>query len=141
MINDSIEADTYREYVIEDYEVKDGGSHYSNVQLTLSSVNQTEIYFVEIEPVRIGNNRRLRVFNGSGSGTYCDFCGPVMIAADPPAEGMVFDKWIGNTEPQYFEEMDKWISSTGYIEDIYSPTTFVTILDYTTAVTATYKKK
>ena len=64
-----------------------------------------------------------------------------MITANPPAEGMVFDKWIGNTEPQYFEGIDKWISNTGYIEDIYSSTTFVTKLDFYTAVKATYKKK
>ena len=54
---------------------------------------------------------------------------------------MIFDKWIGNTEPQYFEGIDKWITNTGYIEDIYSSTTFVTKLDYITSVKATYKKK
>jgi hypothetical protein len=140
-INDPVETDTYKEYVFEEYEVKDGGSHYSVVQLTLSSVNQTEIYFIEIEPVRLGGTRRLKVSNGSGSGAYREFCAPVVITANPPAEGMVFDKWIGNTEPQYFEGIDKWISSTGYIEDIYSPTTFVTTLDYITAVTASYRKK
>ena len=127
--------------MFENFEVKDGGSHYAEAHLTLSSVNQTEIYFVEIEPVRIGGTRRLKVSNGSGSGAYREFCGPVVITANPPAEGMVFDKWIGNTEPQYFEEIDKWISNTGYIEDIYSSTTFVTKLDYYTAVKATYKKK
>jgi len=120
--------------VFEDFEVKGG-------QLTLSSVNQTEIYFIEIELVKIGGTRRLVVTNGSGSGTYYDFCGPIMIKADPPAKGMVFDKWIGFTEPKYFKEVDKWISSTGYIEDIYSSTTFVNILDYNTSVKAIYKKK
>ncbi len=140
-INDSIDTDKYSEYVFENFEVKDGGSIYSDVQLTLSSVNQTKVYFIEIEPVKIGGRRRVKVINGSGSGTYNEFYGPVMITADSPDDGMIFDKWIGNTEPQYFEDIDKWISNTGYIEDIYSPTTFVTKLDYITSVKATYKEK
>ena len=140
-INDSIDTDKYNEYVFENFEVKDGGSIYSDVKLTLSSVNQTKIYFIEIEPMKIGGGRRLKVINGSGSGTYNEFYGRVMITADSPDDGMIFDKWIGNTEPQYFEGIDKWISNTGYIEDIYSLTTFVTKLDYITSVKATYKKK
>ena len=140
-INDSIDTDKYNEYVLGNFEVKDGGSIYSDVQLTLSSVNQTEIYFIEIELVRIGGKRRLKVINGIGSGTYHEFYGPVMITADSPDDGMVFDKWIGNIEPQYFEGINKWISNTGYIEDIYSSTTFVTKLDYITSVKATYRKK
>ena len=140
-INDPIDTDKYDEYVVENFEVKDGGSIYSDVQLTLSSVNQTEIYFIEIEPLRIGGKKRLKVINGIGTGTYSEFYGPVMIIADSPDDGMVFDKWIGNTEPQYFEGIDKWISNTDYIEDIYSSTTFVTKLDYITSVKATYRKK
>ena len=100
-----------------------------------------KIYFIEIELVRIGGKRRLKVINGIGSGTYHEFYGPVMITADSPDDGMVFDKWIGNIEPQYFEGINKWISNTGYIEDIYSSTTFVTKLDYITSVKATYRKK
>ena len=91
--------------------------------------------------MKIGGGKRLKVINGSGSGTYNEFYGRVMITADSPDDGMIFDKWIGNTEPQYFEGIDKWISNTGYIEDIYSLTTFVTKLDYITSVKATYKKK
>ena len=72
---------------------------------------------------------------------YKDLSGPVIITANPPAEGMVFDKWVGNSEPQYFEDIDKWLNNTEYIEDIYSSTTFVSVLDYITTVTATYKKK
>jgi hypothetical protein len=56
-------------------------------------------------------------------------------------KGMVFDRWVGNTEPQYFEGVDQWYHSSEYIGDIYSPTTFVTRLDYVTSVTATYKEK
>ncbi len=56
--------------------------------------------------------------NGSGGGTYHDLSDRVMITANPPAEGMVFDRWIGNSEPQYFEGMDQWKKSTEYIEDI-----------------------
>jgi hypothetical protein len=79
--------------------------------------------------------------NGIGGGTYHDLSDRVMITANPPAEGMVFDRWIGNSEPQYFEGMDQWKRSTEYIEDIYDSTTFVTQLDYVTSVTATYKRK
>ncbi|MDB4808904.1 hypothetical protein OAG85_03135, partial [Verrucomicrobiales bacterium] len=61
--------------------------------------------------------------------------------ANPPAKGMVFDKWIGRSESQYFEGIDQWIRSTGYIEDIYDSTTFVTLLDFITTVRATYKEK
>ena len=117
-INDPIDTDKYDEYVVENFEVKDGGSIYSDVQLTLSSVNQTEIYFIEIAPLRIGGKKRLKVINGIGTGTYSEFYGSVMIIADSPDDGMVFDKWIGNTEPQYFEGINKWISNTNYIEDI-----------------------
>ena len=53
---------------------------------------------------------------------------PIIIVADPPAEGMVFDRWVGNAEPQYFEGVDQWYHSSEYIDDIYSPTTFVTRL-------------
>ena len=94
-----------------------------------------------IELVRMGGNRKLRVTNGSGSGAYNDMGGPILITATPPAEGMVFDKWIGNAEPQYFEKIDLWKSTTEYIEDIYSSTTFVTDLDYVMSVSASYRKK
>ena len=140
-INDPIEKDEYKEYVLDPVEIKDGGSGHSDARLTLSSANQTEIYFIEVEPVKFTGKRRLRVINGRGSGTYHDFSGPVMITADPPDEGRVFDKWIGNAEPQYFEEIDKWNRNTRYIEDIYDSTTFVTILDYITSVRATYREK
>ncbi|MDB4632423.1 hypothetical protein OAG35_00855 [bacterium] len=141
LINEPIVKDTYKEYVIEEFEVKDGGSGLANARLTLSSANQTKIYFMAIELVRMGGNRKLRVTNGSGSGAYNDMGGPILITATPPAEGMVFDKWIGNAEPQYFEKIDQWKRSREYIEDIYSSTTFVTDLDYVTSVSATYRKK
>ena len=141
LINDPIKADTYKEYVIDEFEVKDGGSGLANARLTLSSANQTEIYSIEIELVRLGGNRKLRVTNGKGSGAYNGLNGPVLITANPPAEGMVFDRWLGNAEPQYFERIDLWKSSTEYIEDVYSSTTFVTDLDYVTSVSATYRKK
>jgi len=140
-INEPIKADTYKEHVIEEFEVKDGGSGLSEARLTLSSANQTEIYFIKIELVRMGENRKLRVTNGSGSGAYNDLITPFLITANPPAEGMVFDKWVGNAEPQYFERIDQWKSTTEYLEDIYSSTTFVTDLDYVTSVSATYRKK
>ena len=139
-IHESIGSDEYKEYVLEGVELKDGGTMLSEVRLSLSSVNQTEIYFIEIEAERIGGMRTLRVTNGSGSGRYFEFGRPVMIVADSPGAGMVFDKWIGNSEPQYFERLDQWYRSSEYIDDIYSPTTFVTKLDYVTSVTATYRK-
>lgn len=141
LINDPIKTDTYKEYVFEEFEVKDGGSGLANARLTLSSANQTEIYFIAIELVRMGGNRKLRVTHGSGSGAYNDLSGPVLITANPPAEGMVFDRWVGNAEPQYFERIDQWKRSREYIEDIYSSTTFMTDLDYVTSVSATYRKK
>lgn len=140
-INDPIESDHYKQYVIDSFEVKDGGSGLADARLTLSSANQTEIYFIEIEPVKLTGRRRLRVINGSGSGSYHDVSGPVLIKADPPAEGMIFDRWVGNADPQYFEGIDQWKRSTEYIEDIYSTTTFVTALDYITTVKATYRKE
>ena len=120
---------------------KDGGSGLADARLTLSSANQTEISFIEIEPVKLTGTRRLRVINGSGSGSYHDFSDRVLIKADPPAEGKVFDRWVGNAEPQYFEGIDQWKRSTEYIEDIYSTTTFVTDLDYVTTVKATFRKE
>jgi len=141
LINDPIDTDKYKEYVLENFELKDGGSNFAETQITLSSANQTELYFIEIEQVKAGGTRRLKVINGSGSGAYKDLSGPVIITANPPAEGMVFDKWVGNSEPQYFEDIDKWLNNTEYIEDIYSSTTFVSVLDYITTVTATYEKK
>jgi len=140
-INDPIESDHYKEYTFEVFEVKDGGSGLADARLALSSANQTEIYFIEIEPVKLTGTRRLRVINGRGSGAYHDLSGPVLIKADPPAEGTVFHRWVGNAEPQYFEGIDQWKRSTEYIGDIYSTTTFVTDLDYVTTVKATYRKE
>ena len=140
-INDPVETNHYQVYVLEAFEVKDGGSGLADARLTLSSANQTKIHFIEIEPVKFTGRRRLRVINGSGGGSYHDLRHPVLIKADPPAEGMVFDRWVGNAEPQYFEGIDQWKRSTEYIEDIYSATTFVTDLDYITTVKATYRKK
>lgn len=139
-INDPIQSDHYQIYEFEAFEMKDGGSGLADARLTLSSANQTEIYFLEIEPVKLAGRRRLEVINGSGSGTYPDFRNPVLVQADPPAEGMVFDRWVGSAEPQYFEGIDQWKRSTEYIEDIHSATTFVTDLDYVTKVKATYRK-
>ncbi|MDG2382234.1 MAG: hypothetical protein P8N76_11235 [Pirellulaceae bacterium] len=138
-INDPVETNHYQVYVLEAFEVKDGGSGLADARLTLSSANQTKIHFIEIEPVKFTGRRRLRVINGSGGGSYHDFRHPVLIKADPPAEGMVFDRWVGNGEPQYFEGIDQWKRSPEYIEDIYSTTTFVTDLDYITTVKATYR--
>ncbi|MDB4664984.1 hypothetical protein OAE97_01405 [Verrucomicrobia bacterium] len=140
-IHEQIGVGEYKEYLLEKVELKDGGTVLSDVRLSLSSVNQTEIYFIEIESLRIDGLRTLRVTSGTGSGRYYAFGKPVMIVADPPTEGMVFDRWVGNTEPQYFEGVDQWYHSSEYIGDIYSPTTFVTRLDYVTSVTATYKEK
>ena len=95
LINDPIKTDTYKEYVFEEFEVKDGGSGLANARLTLSSANQTEIYFIAIELVRMGGNRKLRVTHGSGSGAYNDLSGPVLITANPPAEG--FPRWEVNS--------------------------------------------
>ena len=140
-IHERIGSGEYKEYVLEGVELKDGGTVLSEVRLSLSSVNQTEIHFIEIESERIGGLRKLKVTNGSGSGRYYEFGRPVMIVADPPEEGMVFDRWVGNSEPQYFEGVDQWYRSSEYIDDIYSPTTFVTKLDYVTSVTATYRRE
>ena len=141
VLNDAIDTDTYQDYRFENVEIKDGGSSYPESRLTLSSANQTEICFIEIEPVNVGGGRKLKVINGSGGDTYHDISGRIMITANPPAKGMVFDKWIGRSEPQYFEGLDQWIRSAGYIEDIYDSTTFVTLLDFITSVRATYKEK
>jgi hypothetical protein len=140
-IHEQIGAGEYKEYLLEKVELKDGGTVLSDVRLSLSSVNQTEIYFIEIDSLRIDGLRKLRVTRGSGSGRYYEFGKPIIIVADPPAEGMVFDRWVGNAEPQYFEGVDQWYHSSDYIDDIYSPTTFVTRLDYVTLVTAIYKEK
>ena len=140
-IHEPLDSGNYKEYLLEGVELKDGGTVLSDVQLSLSSVNQTEIYFIEIESIRIDGLRTLRVTNGRGSGRYYEFGEPALIVANPPAEGMVFDRWIGNSEPQYFEGIDQWYRSSEYIDDIYSSTTFVTKLDYLTSVTATYKEK
>jgi hypothetical protein len=140
-IHEQIGSGEYKEYLLEEVELKDGGTILSDVRLSLSSVNQTEIYFIEIESMRIDGLRTLRVTNGSGSGRYYEFGEPALIVAKPPAEGMVFDRWVGNSEPQYFEGIDQWYRSPEYIDDIYSSTTFVTRLDYVTSVTATYKEK
>ncbi len=69
------------------------------------------------------NNYILTVNSGVGDGTY-PFEDVVTIAADPPAAGLVFDQWTGDT---------------GTVANIYQPNTTVTIPDGNVIVTATYK--
>ena len=69
------------------------------------------------------NNYVLTVNSGVGGGIY-PFEDVVTIAADPPAAGLVFDQWIGDT---------------GAVANAYQPNTTVTIPDGDVIVTAAYK--
>jgi len=89
------------------------------VTIPLKAINLTATYKVAPQP------HKLTVKNGSGSGSFVK--GQVIaITANPPAKGMVFDKWVGNSF---------------YIANIKSATTTVTMPNANFTVTASYKRK
>jgi hypothetical protein len=65
----------------------------------------------------------LTVHNGSGSGLYSNGTA-VVVTADNPSAGNVFDRWTGDTQ---------------YIDDATSPTAIVSIVSQDVTLTATYR--
>lgn len=118
VVEDNDGVDLLDENILDRLPVLDG-------QLTLTSVEQSRICFIEIELQQLVSPRTLAVENGSGDGEYYpDVDDEVMIMADPPLNGQVFDKWIGDI---------------AHLEDIYSSSTFVAMPDTNVNITATYK--
>ncbi len=68
----------------------------------------------------------LAVNIGTGDGNYTNGA-QVVIVADAPEEGQLFDQWIGTGVP--------------YVANIYEPVTTVTMPEANIAVTATYKSQ
>jgi hypothetical protein len=105
------------EHILDSIPVLDG-------QLTLSSVSQSRICFIEIDLLELLSSRTLTVENGRGGGEYFpDLEEDITITAAPPPEGQVFDMWRGDTS---------------YLEDVYSPTTFVRMPDRDVSISASY---
>ena len=119
LVNDDDGIDLLDEYILDSLPIVDG-------QLTLTSVEQSRICFIEIELLQLISPRVLRVEKGNGDGEYFPDLddSTIKIVADPPLIGHKFEKWIGDTS---------------YLEDIYSSTTFVRMPDTNITVTATYK--
>lgn len=97
-------------------------TYLSNDRGTLAASETQEIasgkwYAVEV----ILSN--LTVNNGSGSGIY-GFGAKVVINADPPAEGQVFDKWTGDIEG---------------LKNIYSANTVLTMPESNVSLSPSYK--
>jgi hypothetical protein len=116
VLEDPDGVDLLDEHILDSVYVTDG-------QLTLTSVEQSRICFIEIELMESLPDKHLIVNNGSGDGSYLEQDVAVIIA-DSPAAGEVFDKWSGDT---------------AYLEDIYASTTFVTMPDTNVSITATYR--
>lgn len=75
--------------------------------------------------VLLGKSYTLTVENGSGSGTVASG-NTVQIVADAPADGMVFDKWVGDVET---------------VADVSAATTTIIMPAKNATVTATYVEK
>jgi hypothetical protein len=117
-VEDNDGIDLLDEHILDSIPVLDG-------QLTLTSVEQSRICFIEIELLELVSPRTLTVENGSGDGDYFpDVEDAVVIKADSPSEGQIFDKWIGDT---------------AYLEDVYSSTTSLSMPDTNVFISATYK--
>lgn len=118
LVQDNDGVDLLDEHILDSIPVLDG-------QLTLTSVEQSRICFIEIELQQLISPRTLAVGSGSGDGEYYpDVDDVVRIMADPPSSGQVFEKWTGDTI---------------HLEDVYSSTTFVTMPDTNVDLMATYK--
>jgi len=120
LVEDDDGVDLVDEHVLESVPVLDG-------QLTLTSVEQSRICFIEIELLELASPRMLTVENGSGDGDYYpDLEERILVIADTPPEGKVFDRWTGDI---------------GFLEDVYSSSTFVTLQDKDVHISATYKNE
>jgi hypothetical protein len=118
LVEDNDGIDLMDEHILDSIPVLDG-------QLTLTSVGQSRICFIEIELLKLVSPRTLTVEHGSGDGAYYPDLGEeIMVAADTPPDGQVFDRWTGDTT---------------YLEDVYSSTTFVSMPDTHVHISATYK--
>jgi hypothetical protein len=118
LVEDDDGVDLLDEHILESVPVLDG-------QLTLTSVEQSRICFIEIELLELASPRSITVENGSGDGDYYPDLGErILVIADTPPDGQVFDRWTGDT---------------GFLEDVYSSSTFVTLQDKDVHISATYK--
>jgi hypothetical protein len=118
LVEDDDGVDLVDEHVLESVPVLDG-------QLTLTSVEQSRICFIEIELLELASPRTLTVENGSGDGDYYpDLEEEIVAVADTPPEGKVFDRWTGDT---------------AYLDDVFASTSIVTMPDADVFITATYK--
>ncbi len=117
-VEDNDGIDLLDEHILDSIPVLDG-------QLTLTSVGQSRICLIEIELLELVSPRTLTVNNGSGDGEYYPDLGEeIMVIADTPPDGQVFDHWTGDTT---------------CLEDVYSSTTFVIVPDTSVSISAKYK--
>ena len=116
IIEDQDGIDLTDEHLLDSVYVTDG-------QLTLTSVEQSRICFIEIKNVDFLPDNQLVVNDGSGDGKYFENDVAVVIA-DAPVEGQVFDKWTGDI---------------AFLEDAYSSATTLTIPDRNVSISAKYK--
>jgi hypothetical protein len=117
LVEDNDGIDLMDEHILDSIPVLDG-------QLTLTSVGQSRICFIEIELLELVSPRTLTVENGWGGGAYYPDLGEeIMVIADTPPDGQVFDRWTGDTT---------------YLEDVYSSTTFVSMPDTSVNISAMY---
>ncbi|MCK4746060.1 MAG: hypothetical protein KAT15_03455, partial [Bacteroidales bacterium] len=118
LVEDNDGIDLLDEHILDSIPVLDG-------QLTLTSVQASRICFIDIELLELVSQRTLTVENGRGDGEYYpDLDEKIMIVADTPPDGQVFDRWTGDTI---------------YLDDVYASTSFVSMPDTNVNISATYK--
>jgi len=118
IVGDHDGVDLLDEHMLDSVPVLDG-------QLTLKSIEQSRICFIEIELLELAFPRSLTVENGSGDGFYYPDLGEeIMVVADAAPQGQVFDKWSGDTAS---------------LEDVHSSTTLIRMPDKNVTISATYK--
>ena len=118
LVEDPDGVDLLDEHILDSIPVLDG-------QLTLTSVEQSRICFIEIELLELLSPKTLTVENGLGGGAYFpDLEEDILVIADTPPEGQEFDKWTGDTT---------------CLEDMYSSSTLVSMPDTHVFISASYK--
>lgn len=118
LVEDPDGVDLLDEHILDGIPVLDG-------QLTLTSVEESRICFLEIELLELVAPRTLTVENGRGAGEYYpDLEEEILVIADTPPEGQVFDNWTGDTT---------------YLEDVDASATFVSMPDADISLSATYR--
>ncbi|TVQ96788.1 MAG: DUF4214 domain-containing protein [Desulfovibrionales bacterium] len=119
--NPAAQGQVFDQWVGQTAQVANVNLPNTTVTMPVSDVTVMATYKDAPEPV----DRTLTIKSGIGGGSYTP--GRVVtIQADVPAEGLMFDRWVGQT---------------GHVANVNIPNTMVFMPDRNVTITATYKQK